>query len=473
MVKENFKKEIFKLPDEESLHSPSSEISVSNDTWEKENFLKLKIKETVKKFLEKSKEKEIFLISHFDTDGITSAAIMIQTLQKLGKTFSVKIVKSLEKEFIEKIPKDKLILFLDLGSGSLEHIKNAQLKNVFIIDHHEIDSEIPNEINIINPELLNKQKISASGLTYLFCKEIDSENKKFAKLAVLGMIGDMLDKEIDKLNNGILEDGEIKRKRGLLIYPSTRPLNRTLEYCSQPYIPEVTGNPTGVLDLLREINLTPENGKYKSLIELNEEEMEKLVTAVMLRNPKARIGDLFLIKLYNKLEDARELSAKINACSRSGESGVAIQFCMEIPKARKKAESIHIKYKQNLISGLKFVQKTEKIQGKNYVIVNAKNNINDTMIGTITSILSNSSLYPLGTIIITMAYYDDKIKISARNVGRQGRNLRKLLSKVIKIIGGETGGHEFAAGGIIQKEKEQEFINFLKKNLEIEVVKIN
>ena len=57
---------------------------------------------------------------------------------------------------------------------------------------------------------------------------MDPESKKSAKLAVLGMIGDLLEKEIDKLNNGILEDGEIKKKRGLLIYPSTRPINRAL-----------------------------------------------------------------------------------------------------------------------------------------------------------------------------------------------------------------------------------------------------
>ena len=30
--------------------------------------------------------------------------------------------------------------------------------------------------------------------------------------------------EIDKLNHEILTDGEIQKRRGLLVYPSTRPL---------------------------------------------------------------------------------------------------------------------------------------------------------------------------------------------------------------------------------------------------------
>lgn len=440
--------------------------------------LELKIKEIVSIFLEKTKDKEIQIISHFDTDGITSAAIMVQTLKELDRKFNLKIVKSLDLNFIKNLQKNKIILFLDLASGSLEHIKNSGLEEVFIIDHHEITKKIPENIKIINPQLHEKQKISSSGLTYLFSKEINPENKKFAKLAILGMIGDQLEKEIEKLNNEILEDSEVKRKRGLLIYPSTRPLNRILEFSSNPYIPGVTGDAKGVIELLREINLNPIKGKYKSLLELNEKEMERLVTSIMLRNPQSKnkkiIGDIFLIKLYNQLEDGRELSAKINACSRSGKSEIALQFCMEIPSAKKAVEKIHLKYKQELISGLNFIQKTEKIIGENFVIINAKNKIKDTMIGTIASILSNSSIYKEETIIIAMVLNEteNKIKISARNVGNQGRNVREMLDGIITLIGGEVGGHEFAAGGIIDREKEQEFTELLKKNLEIEVIKV-
>ncbi|MFH1585405.1 MAG: DHH family phosphoesterase [archaeon] len=457
--------------------------------------LKQEIESLAEKFIKIVEDKEIQVISHFDTDGITSATIMIQTLKKLDKKFSVKIVKSLEGEFIHDLPKNKITLFLDLASGSLNHILEAGLKDVFIIDHHEIAQKIPEGINIINPQLNGKEKMSSSCLTYLFSREINPENKESAKLAILGMIGDVLEKEIDKLDHKILEDGEIKRRRGLLIYPSTRPLNRTLEFCSHPYIPEVTGNVKGVLELLRETNLVPENGKYKSIIELDDQEMQRLTTAIMLRNPKARnreiIGDIFLIKLFNKLEDARELSAMINACSRSGEPETAIQFCMELAKAKKRVESIHARYKQLLISGLKFASETPRIQGNGFVIINAKNRIKDTMIGTIASILSNSSLYEEGTLITGMAYYDDpenqrfsvsatpnqqgvlgKIKVSSRVVGRNGRNAREILSRIIEQLGGEVGGHECAAGCIITQDKEKQFIELLKKNLEIEVVRV-
>lgn len=449
---------------------------------EVDNFLQDGIKPVAEKFLERTESEEIQIISHFDTDGITSATIITQALTKLDKKFSIKIVKSLTPEFIQSLQKDKITLFIDLASGSLEHIQSAGLKETFIIDHHEISLEknhIPEGITMINPQLSIKQPISSSGLTYLFCKELlgEEETKNLAKLAVLGMIGDNLEKNIDTLNNGILEDGEIKRKRGVLIYPSTRPLNRVLEYNSNPFIPGVTGEIKGVLELLREAGLSPENGKYKSIIDLTEDEMEKLATAILLRIPHTKntelIGDLFLIKMFNKLEDARDLSAKINACSRSGHPEIAIKFCMEIPSAKKQADSTHVKYKQSLISGLKHAKETkEKTEGKGYAIINAKENIPDTMAGTIASILSNSRIYEPGTILTTMAYYEDKIKVSSRNVGKTGRNVREVLAKVISEIGGEVGGHEFAAGCIVPQEKENEFIESLKRHMEFEMVKV-
>lgn len=438
--------------------------------------LNYEIQRISEKFLEKIKDKEIQIIGHFDTDGISSSAIMVHCLRKLDQKFTLKIVKGLSKKTIDSLSKNKVTLFLDLASGSLEHIKKANLQDVFILDHHEINSKIPEDIEIINTELYDKQKISASGIVYLFCKQIDKSNKELAKLAILGMVGDSLEKEIDKLNNGILEESDIQRKKGIIIYPSTRPLNRTLEFCSEPFIPGVTGDYQGVIELLREAGIKPEEGKYKNLIDLDENETERLTTSIMLRNPKIKneklIGDIFLIKFFGKLEDTREISAKINACSKFGESAIALKLCLESTKAKKEAESIHAKYKQLLIAGLKDVENSEKIQGENFIIINAKEKIKDTMIGTIMSILSHSSLYSDETIIVGLAKDNEQIKVSARNVGGKGRNIREILEKIIKLIGGEVGGHEFAAGCTIIQDKEQDFLDLLKKNLELQVIKV-
>jgi RecJ-like exonuclease len=451
---------------------------------EEQNFLKEDIKSTAKEFLEETKNSQVLIISHFDTDGITSASILIKTLQELDKTFNVKIVKNLEKEFIKKLPKNKTIIFLDLASNSLKEINENLNKRTFILDHHQISQEIPRNISLVNPEKYQKEKISASQVTFLFCENLlKLSNKKteilkqLAKLATLGKIGDMLEREKNTTSQEIIKKGEIIIKTGLAIYPSTRPINRTLEYSSKPYVKGVTGEISGVFELLRDSGINPTNGKYPSITELNSEQTEKLVTQIVLREPKIKpeeiISEIYLIKHFNKLEDARELSAKINACSRMGDPTTAILFCLEVESSKKPAQTVYVKYKQSIISALKYIKQAEKIEEKEYTIINAEENIKDTIIGTIASIISNSSEHKPGKIIITMAKRKNKIKISARNCGRQGRNLRELLHKITtQLEETEIGGHEQAAGCLIQIKNQEKFIDTFKKQLSIETVKI-
>lgn len=436
-----------------------------------------KIKELATNFLEQTKSKQIQVISHHDTDGITSAAIIAKTLQRLNKEFSVRIVKQLEKENIEQLPKNKILLFLDLASNSFEYLK--QLKNpIFILDHHEIIEKIPENIKIINPHLFNEEEISGAGLTYLFAKELDEQNTDLAHLAVIGMVGDLLEKNPGKIYNTIINDSKVQIKKGLIMYPATRPVDKVLEYSSEIHIPGVTGSPLGTVTFLRDIGIERAGGNFKNLIELNEQEMSRLITAISLQridNGKETdlIGNIYLVNFFNKLEDIRQISAIINACSRSGQSGTAIAYCLQNKKAKQKVDSIYTEHKQGIVKALNSIPELKQIEDKNYLIINAENKIKDTIIGTVASILSNSRNYEQGKAIIAMAYNEDKIKISARMVGKSKKNIREVLNSVVEIVGGEVGGHPAAAGALIEKQKEQEFVDELKKKLEVELVKIS
>jgi len=436
-----------------------------------------RIKEVSGDFLRKTETKRLYVVSHFDTDGITSAAITLKTLKNLEIKFTLKIVKGLQDQFIKKLPKDEVILFLDLASNSLDILAECQNEDIYIIDHHEITQDIPNNVHMINPHLHNKEKISTAGLAYLFCKEIDHQAKDSARLAVIGMVGDLMERSLGKLNNQIVQDAKIVIKRGLLLYPSTRPIDRILEFSSSPYLPGITGNPKGIREFLREVKIEKLGNKYKSLVELEEDEMTRLITGIMLRRTKNKhdedlIGNIYLVKLFGKLEDARELSAKINACSRLGESHMALLFCMENSRAKKQVSTIYAKYRQHIIAGLNLVKELPKIEGQGYIIINAKDEIKDTIAGTIASILSHSSLYEEGTVIAVLAHDKDKIKVSARLAGRNGRNVRQTIEKAMAPLKGEFGGHSKAAGCLINKADEQTFIQNLKNALELEVIKI-
>ncbi|MBX4196440.1 DHH family phosphoesterase [Candidatus Pacearchaeota archaeon] len=434
--------------------------------------------EKIKKAIEKIdvSKKPIKVISHFDTDGITSAAIFSRALQRWNKKFSLQIVKGLEEDFIKSLPEDHLLIFLDLASGSLDYLKEKKT-DVIILDHHEIMQEIPANVLMVNPLLENHESVSGAAICYLFAKTLSEHNKDLATLAVIGMVGDSFEKELGKTYDEIIKDADTTVKKGLLLYPSTRPLDRALEWSSNPYIPGVTGSYKGVMELLRDANIQKKDGKFKALYELTEEEMSNLLTAIMLRGANSKnisdmIGNLYLVKFFNKLEDARELSALINACSRMDSPAVCLGFCLGNKKAREDAEKVYINYKQHLVSALKYVSESEKIAGKNYTIINARDNIKDTIIGTVASIISHSPLYTQGTIIVALAYNEDKIKVSARLAGKEGRNVREVLTKVVVPLGGEVGGHPNAAGCLISKEQEQQFIEELRKVLDIELVKV-
>ena len=150
-------------------------------------------------------------------------------------------------------------------------------------------------------------------------------------------------------------------------------------------------------------------------------------------------------------------------------------LCLGNSNAKKKAERLYVKYRQHIISGLKLIEQNEKIQGRDYVIINTRDKVKDTIIGTLTSILSFSQIYKEGTIIIAMAYNEDKIKVSARLAGRNPKptqNLKEIIDSIACLVNGESGGHKKAAGCTIKKEYEEKFIDLIKRKFEFEVIKV-
>ena len=463
----------------------------------------MKIMEAVTQFKEVlAKDGIIRVITHIDTDGLTSASILIRALKKLDQQFCVTSVKQLEDKYIQEVYEEakkkkwKAIFFLDLGSNKIAEIsKFSEHIKTIILDHHEIEEKfivgnafenIRNENFIfVNPMIDDANaNISASSVVYLFVKELDKKNEDLAQLAVLGMVGDILNKSISKINSLVVEDAKnhgMKVKKGLTVIATTRALHKALEFGSSAFIPGVTGSSTGALKFLRELGIEIKDkahGGYKTLLDLTKEEVSRLITGIMLKRIKQEdkeiVGNIFLLKLFGRLYDAREVSAMVNACGRLGHSDLALSFLLSSDKAKEKIEMIYSQYKHHLVNALNYVNSTKKVESEGYVIVNAKDNVKDTIIGTVMSIISFSSVYPDGTIIAGMAYRGDKIKISMRISGKNIKevNLKKILDTVIKTTGGEIGGHVNAAGALITKSKEKQFIDNLQKALQIEEIKI-
>ena len=444
------------------------------------------INDTAKKFLSIDSNKPIAVYSHYDADGISSAAIIAKVLNALDKKFFLRILKNLDKEIINEIKKESnnyaCIIFLDFGSNFLRELSNFNIP-VFIIDHHRIEGEKKGNVEIINYRFFSDDyETSSSVLVYYFAISLKPQLKKeLQKIALLGLIGDNLDRNLSKLSSLFLKEGKesegFEVKRGLQVFSYARPLHKALEY-SNIYIPGITGKSEEVLRFLKSLGIDyRSNGKYRTLNDLTQEEISKLITAIAtLRVMDNRdieiIGNVYLINLFNTLEDAREIATLLNACGRLDRAYVGVSLLLGRKKSKEFAEKLYIKYKFDILNALEFFEKElKKIKEENFAIINARDAINANVVGTVCSMLINSGLYKDNFIVAGLAYRDDAIKFSIRS---KASNVTKILERVKKISGldFEYGGHKNAAGAVIKFSQEEKFIEALEKVLREESLTI-
>ncbi len=441
------------------------------------------VKEIVRSFRSFS-HATIKLVSHLDADGLSSSAIMISALQREGLCFSLTTIRQIDDYALEEIKREhySLVFFLDLGSGSLRKIDEyLKEKEVFILDHHSIESYTTERIHLLNPLLYGidgNSHISGAGVCYLFAKALNPRNMDLAHIALLGAIGDMQESNgfSSSLNSFILDDavssGKIEVKIGLRMFGmQTRPLDKMLEYTADPYIPGVSGSGEGARAFIEELGIDARlDGKYKKLVQLKEEDMKRLITGIILRRlgseerPDDVLGKIYLLNEESDespMRDAKEFSTLLNACGRLHKPAVGIGSCLRDPLLQKEAIHLLTHYKREIIQGLNwfYAHKDKVLTGDGYAIINAGSSVRDTMIGTLASILSKNNMYREGTVIISFAYtLDGYIKISARSVYNKELDLREMMSSIVEKVGGICGGHSSAAGALIRQDKEEEFI---------------
>lgn len=173
------------------------------------------------KFAVENQEK-IVIYGDFDTDGVTSTAILYKTLKKIGANVDYylpdrdeeshglnnsAIVKLISKQ------KTKLIITVDCGVSNVAEVKLAQTfkTDVIISDHHEAPDELPEAFAIINPKAKGSldEKLSSldiESLCYLsgagvalkmataILKEYDCFDffEEILPIAAIGTIGDIV-----------------------------------------------------------------------------------------------------------------------------------------------------------------------------------------------------------------------------------------------------------------------------------------
>lgn len=431
------------------------------------------------------REKNVKLVSHYDADGLSAAAIMIKALMRESANFEFRILKQLSAEELKglDINESDFLILSDLGSGQIDRLGEALGKTqVLILDHHDpIRKEHMNLLHI-NPLVLGEEEISASMVCYLFAKSLDIRNTDMVDLAIVGAIGDIMDEdwELKGLGRKILEEaetlGKISIEKGLRLYGrNTKPIFKSLEYSTDAIIPGVTGSESDAVQFLSELGINLKEGEsWRRLKDLTPNEQKKLASAIIverLKNGHEEAEDIFgeiyeLTGRAEELQDAREFATLLNACGRTGRYDVAIRLCLNDLHAIQDSWEIMKDYRKMISDGLSWLRNGNLEVRERSTVVNGGKKISDTIIGTLLSIALSSGIADSKKPLVGFADTDDgKLKVSARMSRDLNFNLRDIIVHAAKSVGGEGGGHKFAAGAAIAAGKKEEFIKAIENKL--------
>jgi len=439
--------------------------------------------------------KQIRVVSHYDADGITSAAIMVKTLLREGKDFHLTFVKQLSDNVLKELSEDEhpLVIILDMGSGQLDKIRDSLSSRVIICDHHQPKGESNDNIVHISSVVSGiPDNISGSGVTYILSRTINPKNIDLSSLAIIGAIGDSQidavgpDWGVNGLNKEILKDAESEKKikvsKGLRLWGRyTRPLHKALEYSIDPYIPGISGSESSAVQFLQELGIPVkrEDGEWRTISNLNPEEQKKLATGIIKErirgdheNPEYIFGDVYeLLDKENEFRDANEFATMLNACGKMDQANLGVSLCLNGKDAFERIRGILENYRRQVGKAMSWIHsnidKPEVVIRKNGIYVLTGSKVSEHLISNVISIVNHSGVLPEKP-LFGFADSEEGVKISARatdSLVEKGMKLNELMGEISEKLGGQGGGHKGAAAAIIPKERQEDFIREVERFL--------
>ncbi len=104
----------------------------------------------------------IVVYGDFDADGVTSTALLVETLSALGANVKPYIPHRVDEGYglnshaLHKLAREgvKLVVTVDCGIRSVDEVEDGKAAglDIIITDHHSIGPDIPNALAVINPK---------------------------------------------------------------------------------------------------------------------------------------------------------------------------------------------------------------------------------------------------------------------------------------------------------------------------------
>ena len=433
----------------------------------------------------------IRIVTHNDADGLASGGILSVVAHRLGAAFRTSSEKKLDEKLVRSLAEENpsLIVFSDFGSGYTDLIAESLSMDVIILDHHLPAERVADNIVHVNPMLHGvdgARDIAASGVCYLFAREVDDGNRDLSCLGIVGALGDQQDKGERKTLTGLnthieedaVRDGYLEKHVGLIFYGyETRPLAKAISYTTTPFIPGLSGDEGACVAFLREVGIPINEGeRLRALADLSDEEKTALFSALSshmvgegcdAEAVHQLLGTIYTFRLEEPstcLRSGREYGSLLNACGRMERQGVGLSVCLgDRGEAMAEAQETLDLYRRKIGSSLDLVRENEMVEElDNIYLIRAGDAIDDTVIGVVSGILlSQGILKNMKPIVSTALSEDDQVKVSARGsteLASRGLHMGLVMQKAAEAVGGGGGGHDVAAGAYVPIDKEEEFI---------------
>jgi len=273
----------------------------------------------------------------------------------------------------------------------------------------------------------------------------------------------------------------------------TRPLPKLLEYASDVRIPGITGNESGAVRFLSELDVglradeppratatesgdeRPAAGVWKRWVDLTADERRTVASALLKRAvssgvPADRVNDLIGTTYTltaeaegTELRDVSEFSTLLNATARYERADVGLAVCLgDRGAALNRARTLLRNHRKNLSEGLEFV-KSEGVTVADHVQwFDAGTRIRETIVGIVAGMALGVDGVSRDVPIVAFAATDEgELKVSARGshaLVRRGLDLSAVMHEAARSVGGDGGGHDVAAGATIPTDERAAFV---------------
>lgn len=408
----------------------------------------------------------IHIFSHYDADGLSSAAVIAKTLIRENKEFHVTLLKSLDNITFQEIENSdaECIIITDLGASFIKELDGLK-SDIIVLDHHTVGAKAE-RVCYMNPHLYGIDGMSfgcGSTMACLFAIEMNEKNWDLVQIAFAGIYGDK--QIIDGLNghlfDGAVERGYIKTERGSVV-----PYGKLIEelfLTTDPYIRGISGNAEGVAKLLTEAKI-PRASNSSGLSDIDRRKLSSLIVLKLLEQGVSAdtidsvSGVRYSLKDWDF--DSAGLASLLDGCGRNELMGLGVAAACGDIESIKTAERTEKEYKRDIISNAVELDERGLTQMSNIQWFDStRSGYTGVLCGIAMNYFSDQSKPTFG-----INASEDVAKVSGRATSKllsRGVDLSSALCEACSAVGGSGGGHRIASGGSFPSDKKEEFIKKL------------